>query len=99
MPIGDTELPHWHVNMFRQRGSHENFLLQEMWNQSQGLRAVRLSLASCPSPSRLTNDCCTRHNCNAAPKNDTVNSGSLYKINGALTTMSILLAFLEFSYF
>ena len=43
MPIGDTELPHWHVNMFRQRGSHENFLLQEMWNQSQGLRAVRLS--------------------------------------------------------
>ena len=46
MPIGDTELPHWHVNMFRQRGSHENVLLQEMWNQSQGLRAVRLSSLS-----------------------------------------------------
>ncbi|KAM7447029.1 hypothetical protein ABFA07_004675 [Porites harrisoni] len=49
--------------------------------------------------SRSTNDCCTRDNCNAAPKNDTVNSGPLYKINGALTRMSILLAFLEFSYF
>ena len=41
MPIGDTELPHWHVNIFRQRGSHENFLLQEMWNQSQELSASR----------------------------------------------------------
>ena len=63
---------------------------------------------SCPSSqvgrssrqsSRRTNDCCTRDNCNAAPKNDNVNSDPLYKINGALTTMSILLAFLEFSYF
>ena len=59
---------------------------------------------SCPSSqagrsSRRTNHCCTRDNCNAAPKNDNVNSDPLYKINGALTTMSILLAFLEFSYF
>ena len=59
---------------------------------------------SCPSSqagwsSSRTNHCCTRDNCNTAPKNDTVNSGPLYEINGALTGMSILLAFGGFSYY
>ena len=59
---------------------------------------------SCPSSQvvwsyRISNQCCAGDNCNAAPKNDTVNSGPLHKINGALTGMSILLAFWGFLYY
>ena len=45
----------------------------------------------------FANKCYPGDNCNAPP--NTVNSGPLYRINGALTGISIFLAFLGFSYF
>lgn len=61
------------------------------------------SYPSCPSSQTgwsysSVNQCCTGDNCNAAHKNGSGSLGPKIRINGALTGMSIFLAFWGFSF-